>query len=77
MNAELPDHLAGRVASHNETKGRNRGEHAADHDLLFEALAIHLGFVTRSAVDEARKIVALDDAERDLGRRRSCPIELA
>jgi len=34
----------------------------ADHDLLFEALAIHLGFVTRSAVEEARKIVALDDA---------------
>jgi len=34
----------------------------ADHDLLFEALAIHMGFVTRSAVDEARKIVALDDA---------------
>jgi len=28
MNADLPDHLAGRVASHNETKGRNRGEHA-------------------------------------------------
>jgi hypothetical protein len=34
----------------------------ADHDLLFEALAIHLGFVTRGAMDEARKIVALDDA---------------
>src|SRR5271157_6256450 len=34
----------------------------ADHDLLFEALAIHLGFVTRSAVEEARKIVDLDDA---------------
>jgi len=26
----------------------------ADHDLLFEALAIHLGFVTRSAVDKAQ-----------------------
>ena len=34
----------------------------ADHDLLFEALAIHLGFVTRGAMDEASKIVALDDA---------------
>ena len=34
----------------------------ADHDLLFEALAIHLGFVTRSAVEEARKTVARDDA---------------
>ena len=27
-NAELPDHLAGRVAFHTETNGRNRGEHA-------------------------------------------------
>jgi eukaryotic-like serine/threonine-protein kinase len=35
----------------------------ADHDLLFEALAIHLGFVTRSAVDEALKLVAPDDAD--------------
>jgi hypothetical protein len=28
MNAELPDHLTGRVFSHNKTKGRNRGEYA-------------------------------------------------
>ncbi len=34
----------------------------ADHDLLFEALAIHLGFVTRKAVDEARKSAGCDDA---------------
>ena len=27
----------------------------ADRDLLFEALALHLGFVPRGAVDEARK----------------------
>ena len=33
-----------------------------DHDLLFEALAIHLGFVARSAVDEARKVAAADDS---------------
>ena len=34
----------------------------ADHDLLFEALAIHLGFVTRSSMDEALKIAAVDDS---------------
>ncbi len=32
----------------------------ADHDLLFEALAIHLGFVSRSAMDEAHKVEDLD-----------------
>jgi tRNA A-37 threonylcarbamoyl transferase component Bud32 len=34
----------------------------ADRDLLFEALAVHLGFVSRSAVDEARKAQTADDA---------------
>jgi WD40 repeat protein/serine/threonine protein kinase len=38
----------------------------ADHDLLFEALAVHLGFVPRSAMAEACKVLAAGGEARSL-----------
>ena len=35
----------------------------ADRELLFEALAVHLGFVTRAVLDEARGVLPPADAE--------------
>jgi WD40 repeat protein/serine/threonine protein kinase len=35
----------------------------ADRELLFEALAIHLGFTSKTALDEARKAVAADNLD--------------
>ena len=37
----------------------------ADHDLLFEALALHLGLVNRSDMEEARKLLAGDGGGAD------------
>ena len=60
--AEAPRGIPSRTGQRVDTVA---GSHA-DRDLLFEALAVHLGFVARDAPEEARR-ARPDDADPNAG----------
>ena len=62
----LPKHLARWIPSTTWQRVDTVAGTHADRDLLFEALAIHLGFVGRDALEEARR-ARPDDADPDAG----------